>query len=320
MKQPYPLRRFVPAAIGIVLAAASYITIAIRWSHLPARLATHWDSRGRVNGFMSRSATLVWTIGSATLAAAFLITLTVLAVRRKSYGGQLIGVSIGALITSIYTFATLDSVVSAQSDAAATPGPGLFRLAPVILAPVILVVVSVRAVAMSQPVGDIPLGTRVDLAPGERAVWIGSLTAWPMLLPPLFIIALGVVLAATLRLWAFLALVPLGILLCGLGHIRVRVDSTGLRVFYGVGSLISTHIDANKIVHADAIDVKPTAWGGWGYRGSLKLFKRAAVVLRRGPGIRLQLSGGEQFAVTIDHPDDAAALLNTYGRGSVTPR
>jgi hypothetical protein len=52
-------------------------------------------------------------------------------------------------------------------------------------------------------------------------------------------------------------------------------------------------------------------WGGWGYRGSLKLMKQAAVVLRAGPGLRLDMTGGRVFVVTIDDPGTAAALLNT---------
>ena len=38
--------------------------------------------------------------------------------------------------------------------------------------------------------------------------------------------------------------------------------------------------------------------------------KRAAVVLRAGPGIRLDLHDGKVFVVTIDDPDIPARLLN----------
>ena len=37
---------------------------------------------------------------------------------------------------------------------------------------------------------------------------------------------------------------------------------------------------------------------------------RAAVVLRAGPGIRLDLHDGRVFVVTIDDPDVPAQLLN----------
>ena len=51
-------------------------------------------------------------------------------------------------------------------------------------------------------------------------------------------------------------------------------------------------------------------WGGWGYRGSLALVKKAAIVLRAGPGLRLDLLNGRTFVVTIDDPQTPAALLS----------
>ena len=39
--------------------------------------------------------------------------------------------------------------------------------------------------------------------------------------------------------------------------------------------------------------------------------KRAAVVLRAGPGLRLDLKDGKIFAITIDNPETPAQLLNT---------
>ena len=71
-----------------------------------------------------------------------------------------------------------------------------------------------------------------------------------------------------------------------------------------------TSVPLRRIATAQAIDIHPTDWGGWGYRGSLTLMKRAAVVLRAGPGIRLDLHDGEVFVVTIDDPDRPARLLN----------
>ena len=60
----------------------------------------------------------------------------------------------------------------------------------------------------------------------------------------------------------------------------------------------------------EVIDVRPGEWGGWGYRGSVKVFGRAAVVLRAGTGIRVDLVGGRAFAVTVDDAETGARLLN----------
>ena len=79
---------------------------------------------------------------------------------------------------------------------------------------------------------------------------------------------------------------------------------------YGLLRWPRTSVPIHRIATARAIDIRPADWGGWGYRGSLTLMKRAAVVLRAGPGIRLDLHDGKVFAVTINDPQDAVRLLN----------
>jgi len=66
----------------------------------------------------------------------------------------------------------------------------------------------------------------------------------------------------------------------------------------------------NRIESASVIDVRPMEWGGWGYRGMLTLMRQAAVVLRAGPGIRVDLADGRVFVVTVDDPETGVALLN----------
>jgi hypothetical protein len=65
-----------------------------------------------------------------------------------------------------------------------------------------------------------------------------------------------------------------------------------------------------QIVGASVIDLKPREWGGWGYRGSRRAFGRAAVVLRAGPAIRLDLTDRRTFAVTVDDAATGAGLVN----------
>jgi hypothetical protein len=50
--------------------------------------------------------------------------------------------------------------------------------------------------------------------------------------------------------------------------------------------------------------------GGWGYRGSLKLFGRAAVVLRGGEGLQLDLADDKVLTITVDNAEEGAGLLN----------
>jgi hypothetical protein len=49
--------------------------------------------------------------------------------------------------------------------------------------------------------------------------------------------------------------------------------------------------------------------GGWGYRGSLRLMRRAALVTRRGNALELELSRRRRFIVTVDEPDEFVSAL-----------
>ncbi|MGO9672471.1 MAG: hypothetical protein ACLPS1_28540, partial [Streptosporangiaceae bacterium] len=71
-----------------------------------------------------------------------------------------------------------------------------------------------------------------------------------------------------------------------------------------------------RITAAERIDLKPMQWGGWGYRGSRTAFGRAAVVLRGGDAIRLRLTDGSEFAVTVDDAATGAALLTDLLSGA----
>ena len=166
-----------------------------------------------------------------------------------------------------------------------------------------LVTTDVQAGFLASPPG--PGGL---LRPGERAAWTGRAhLAWWL---PLVLIAIGAVLVATAHSAA--AAVPaalLVILYLALGWIRVSVDARGLRIRYGLLPWPVTSIPLNHIRRAERIDLAPLAWGGWGYRGSRKVFARAAVVLRGGDAIKLQLTDGSEFAVTVDDAATGAALL-----------
>ena len=67
---------------------------------------------------------------------------------------------------------------------------------------------------------------------------------------------------------------------------------------------------ADQIVSANARTLSAMQMGGWGYRGSLKILHRAAVVTRRGDALELQLTGERRFVVTVDEPAAFAAALS----------
>jgi hypothetical protein len=145
-------------------------------------------------------------------------------------------------------------------------------------------------------------------AAGGRAAWTGRAhLAWWL---PLVLIAIGAVIVLSARSVA--GALPAALLLLvylAFGWIRVSVDARGLRIRYGVAPWPVTSIPLDDIRRAERIDLRPLEWGGWGYRGSRKAFRRAAVVLRGGDAIKLQLTDGSEFAVTVDDAAAGAAVL-----------
>ncbi len=181
----------------------------------------------------------------------------------------------------------------------------------------VLLVGAVLAVAVLQMRrnlvrSDTPDAPIMDLAPGQKAFWNSTLSSRWLALLSAGIVAVGVGLLFVPDLPILVAglLVLAGLLAFALSSIHVTADAAGLHVKYGVLPWPSTHIDVDQIETASVIDVRPTEWGGWGYRGTLKFLRQAAVVLRAGPGIRLDLNDGRVFVVTVDNPEPGVALLN----------
>jgi hypothetical protein len=102
-------------------------------------------------------------------------------------------------------------------------------------------------------------------------------------------------------------LLAVGVLTLGFTSVRVTVAARGVTVGYGPLGLRLTRIPLRRIASAAAVERIPFSFG---YRGSLAVFGAAAVVLRRGPALRLTLRDGKTFLVTVDDAATGAALLN----------
>ncbi|MCB0881784.1 MAG: hypothetical protein KDC33_06150, partial [Thermoleophilia bacterium] len=174
------------------------------------------------------------------------------------------------------------------------------------------------ALAGRMAVRGVPLGAAVargrddgmTLRPGQRAVWTSGAHARGMLAFGTGLVIAGIGAAVVARPALAVPLCVAGVALVELGVIRVRVDDRGLVVRYGPLGFPSTRIRLGRIASAEVTDVSPLRNGGWGYRGSLRLIGRAAVVLRRGPGIAATLRDGGRFVVTVDDAATGAALLD----------
>lgn len=297
------------------LAAAAVGTYLALRSELPDRVASHFDFSGTPDDSMS---TFEFLLATGTITAIGVVMCVGLALASSHVtdrglaavigfsGGLFTGLGSAILLWTVWSQRGLDS----WQDAA---GPGVSLIWILGLgagAGALAAWLGSRLVEhddLDEAPAPVPA---MDLAPGESAVftrtersrlflWIGASST-----------ALALV-VWYLASWQFaIAPVVSAIATLALASLRVRVDGNGLRVKYGVLPWPTTNVPIERIVTASTIDVRPMQWGGWGYRGSLRLVNRAAVVHRAGPGLRLDLTGGKVLVVTVDDPEIPAAILN----------
>ena len=132
---------------------------------------------------------------------------------------------------------------------------------------------------------------------------------WPLYLGATMAL-IGVALIIAINLPQGLILVAESTIILILASIQVTVDRSGLTVRYGPFAWPRTRISLDRISQATVIDVARGSHGGWGYRGSMRLMGKAALVLRSGEALQVDLRDGKRFVVTIDDATDAAGTLN----------
>lgn len=166
----------------------------------------------------------------------------------------------------------------------------------------------------------------LPLAPGERAYWSGvARNRW-------FLLVMVAILIETAVFRLILSKAPMAsglvlgihllvlLLLEHLSKIRVSINERALTIHYGHLGWIRQRVPLARIARASAFELEPMSHGGWGYRGSLKLLGRAAVVVRSGSALRLELRDAKQLCITVEDAETGAALLNGFvQRGAELP-
>ena len=114
-----------------------------------------------------------------------------------------------------------------------------------------------------------------------------------------------------LRGWAWLALVvPFGLaVLAAVVFTRLSVEVTDaeVRIAYGYGWPVQ-RIRWDRVASVQVINVRPTEWGGWGYRW-VPWRKGTAAVMRAGSGFRFDFANGKVFVVTVDDADAGLEII-----------
>jgi hypothetical protein len=309
--------------LPVTIALVATFPWLVAWSDLPDPVATHWDLSGDPDGHAAPALALALVVVPALAAALVLAAVAVHTRRARASGpvpaGPALAGVLAAGLGALFAVLSLGVVVA---NAGATSWqdadlPLVWALASVLAMltagwATAVALGPIRLAAPAAPDASGPPGEQgagLALRPGERAGWVGAGHARRPLMTAAALGLAAVVAAVITALWvaAGCALVGLAFLLVGEVHVTAGVQ--GVRVSSPVGWPRVT-LPLDQIEAARAIYLRPRDWGGWGYRGSLRLAGRAAWVVRRGEALELRLTDSRAFAVTVDGATDAAAVVN----------
>jgi Protein of unknown function (DUF1648) len=319
-------RSWVVALVcGVLPAALLAVVVAVPaalWSRLPGRVADHWTITGTANGTAPRLAALA-VLGVLALAGTGVVWRGWAAARKgtqprgRAADGAGAGAGAGAITAGLFVTALaaacviMVAVANLGGGGVRSASVGVAGLAAIFCGPAALAVLSGWALRRFGGLGAANDGARrssLGLRAGERAVWTGrarARRAWPA---GVLLLAGGLLAGVVAAQWAAgAALLAAGVAMLSFTSVRVTVAARGVTIGYGALGLRLTRIPLRKIASAEAVEQKARAFG---YRGSLRVFGAAAVVLRRGPALRLTLRDGKTFLVTADDAATGAALLN----------
>lgn len=308
--EPTRLRQVIAALTMLVPALAICLSYLAWASALPTEVASHWSGTGAPDDSLPTVPVLITTLAVSVVAAVGAIVLLALPkphMRTKRVIMLLLGLVAGSAagVWIIPTWLT----VQAGSVEGAVLGFWVIPMAAASLWGVIP-----AAILPAQPM-HFPGATPVAMELGETEVgaWSRTITAMMFVWVTLGIGALAAVIYVPLLMEGGIEVAGFGlivmvaaVLVCAsFIRLRVSVDWRGLRVVSLFGIPLK-RIPLDQVAVVESTDIRPMDWGGWGYR---VMPGRSAVVLRSGPGLVVTTASGKQFAITIDDPEQPAALL-----------
>ncbi|WP_007024030.1 DUF1648 domain-containing protein [Saccharomonospora iraqiensis] len=307
----------VPA---VVLAIAAALRAA--WSsRLPDVVAMHWGVSGAPDGSARLTTLSTWclALGGALTVLGTVVAVVLLHHGRGSHRGHvalwvlLASMPSTALLTSLVT--TLDAPDWRQASGA---GVALGVLLGGSVAAGGLAALLAPGVPPDRILDAAPGAQTVGLRDGQRATWIGSstnvaLATLSALTPPVVVVLIGLVTGSSPG-WA-VTVVPTAIgVLAGLGVARVRaiVNTDAVTVRMGFLGMPHRTVPLAEIASATTEDLTLFGTGGLGVRTTVA--GDTAYKCRGGPALVLTLRSARRVLVTVDHPEEAAGLVNDLVR------
>lgn len=304
-------RRQVVAALTMLVPALAIGLSYLAWAPaLPADVASHWSGTGAPDDSLPTVPVLIATLAVSVIAAIVAIVLLALPkphMRTKRMIMLLIGFVAG-MAAGVWIIPTWLTVQAGSVDGAVLG----FWVIPLALSSLWGVIPA--AILPAQPM-HFPGATPVAMELGETEVgaWSRTITARMFLWVTLGVVALAAVLYVPLLIeggievgaFGLIIMVAAALVCASFIRLQVSVDWRGLRVVSLFGIPLK-RIQLDQVALVEATEIRPMDWGGWGYR---VMPGRSAVVLRSGPGLVVTTASDKQFAITLDDPEQPAALL-----------
>ncbi len=311
--------RYLLVALGIpvVVAAVGLAIVAGLWSSIPAIVASHWGqdgvdaTQGRV-AFVMTGVLVILALGAILALAGWFM---------PQDGRRLLATVSGATsaFLGVVLFGALLGQRGQNEPSTASAAPQMFAIGALAAA-----LVGWAAWALtSQPQATVtdrtpmPAGaTTVPVADGERLAWFGHAAGAPWLgWVCLLLVAVACFSAVVASPWAALGPVLGIVLIVLLMRARVTVDEQGMRVVSG-GFLTWVSVPIDQVAYAEVAHL--TAFKEFGGLGMRYRRDARAFVTRTGQALRVVQQDGTTTYVSLDGADEAAAVLNTLTRRSVT--
>lgn len=310
--QRHNLHRIILGSVlPLSLLVLALVPLLLFRERLPEPIATHWAAGGRPNGSMSFNVLMGFQLLFVGIPATALATL---GRREPVYRGEIslaaavssFAASLMAVVSWFVVSANLDVREWSQADTIGTAKLGIAFATGMAIA----IVASKLARSIERDEVREPVVPRLGLAAGSRGIWIG--TARSKWATPIVIgsVGAGLVLALNSNPGTGLFLLLPALAVFPWTSIRVIADRHGIHMSYGAFGWPAKRIPLADIRQASSVHVVPMQRGGWGYRGSLKLWGKASIVLRGGEGLQLNLVGDRVLTITVDDAEVGAGLIN----------
>lgn len=312
MTVPAPVRKLVLLGTPVLAAAVMVLAAAVLADQLPAEVPSHWGTGGLSDDTMPLWA---YTGLFGTLAVSLGLGFQSLRhrlgepVSQRLVGG--LGVGMAVWMAALH--------VGTLLAARGTTGPIPFPTTAFVGSFVAAFVATALAAAVVRPIerhGELLAATPIAVEPGEAVVWSGQGVAapWTWMLLGTALLPVPIVVVVGLA-WLAVLLVAVGLVAMTVLRVRVTVGPQGVVARTGPFGLVRFGVPLDDVteVHAEVID--PLHYGGWGLRF---LPGVRGLVVRNGPGLRIERTDGPTLVVTVDGAAEAAGVLQAHLSSAAT--